>query len=58
MKDFLSSYKTTISAVLVLILTGLFMFSFIDQGTFAQILGVFVVMGFISSADADKIKKL
>lgn len=58
MKDFLSSYKTTISAVLVLILTGLYMFDLIAVETFNQILGVFVVLGFITSADADKIRKV
>lgn len=57
MKNFFSSYKTTISAVLVLSLVGVYIFELIDVTAFNQLLAVLVAMGFITAADADRVRK-
>ena len=57
MKNFFSSYKTTISAILVLALVGVYIFDLIEVQAFNQLLAVLIAMGFITAADADRIRK-
>lgn len=58
MKTFLSSWKTTISGVIIAVLASLYVLGKIDLQTAFLVQAFFQSVGFIASTDADKLKKL